>query len=71
MAHLLTFALPWLPVDVKISNEERSVSVDSKLIGLCELSYQRTGVGEEQLLQTFSFPWKVSKDREPFLILGH
>jgi hypothetical protein len=52
----LTFALSRLPVDVEISDEERLVGVHSKLIGLREFTNQRTRVGQEQLLQTFSFP---------------
>ena len=47
MAHLLTLALSGLPVDIKISNQERSVGVDSKLIGLCELTNQWTRVRQE------------------------
>jgi hypothetical protein len=41
----LTFALSGFPVDVEISDEERSVGVDSKLIGLREFTDQRMGIG--------------------------
>jgi hypothetical protein len=67
----LTYVLSGFPVDVEISDEERSVGVDSKLIGLRKLTNQRTRVGQEQLLQTFGFSRQISEDREAFFILGY